>query len=130
MPPVKLKLRLPQPFLWLGIVHTWLSAVTGLGGLLQGYLLRGKFTRQAIIGTIAGTMFWMSILKITGYIWVGFDYGPYLEMIAYATLAGFLGTWVGKRFLGFVTDDQFRLVLRCILTLMASRLFWVACTLY
>jgi uncharacterized membrane protein YfcA len=130
MPPIKIRANLPMPFLWLGAVHTWLSAITGLGGLLQGYLLRGKHARQAIVGTIAACMFWMSILKIIGYIWVGFDYGPYLTIILLAILASFLGTWVGKRFLGYITDDQFRWGMRLILTLMAVRLFWVAWSIY
>ena len=129
-PPIKLRIPLPLPFIWLGAVHTWLSAVTGLGGLLQGYLLRGRYSRQAVVGTIAGCMFCMSILKIVGYAWVGFDFQPYFQVIAWAVLAGFLGTWAGKRFLSYITDEQFHLVLRWILTLMAVRLFWVAWTLY
>lgn len=130
LPPLKIRANIPMPFLWLGAVHTWLSAITGLGGLLQGYLLRGKHRRQAIVGTIAACMFWMSILKIAGYVWVGFDYSPYLSIIPIAILASFLGTWVGKRFLGYITDDQFRLVMRLILTLMSLRLLWVAWSLY
>ncbi len=130
MPPVNWKVPGPKPFFWLGIVHTWLSSVTGLGGLLQGYLLRGKFTRQTIVGTIAGCMFWMSILKIVGYMSVGFDFRPYLQVIGLATLAGFAGTWVGRRFLDHISDDQFRVILRWILTLLAVRLFWVAWSLY
>lgn len=130
LPPIPLRINLPKPFLWLGAAHTWLSAITGLGGLLQGYLLRGKHPRHAIVGTIAACMFWMSILKISGYIWIGFDYSPYFTLILIAIFASFLGTWVGKRFLGYITDNQFRLIMRLILTLMAVRLFWVAWSLY
>lgn len=130
IPALNLKLRLPWPYAWTGVVHTWLSAVTGLGGLLQGIMLRSSHSRNTIIATIAASMMSMSVLKTLGYAWVGFDYQPYLLAIAVSILAGFSGTWVGKRCLHLITEARFRTVMRWLLTLFALRLFWNSWSLY
>ncbi len=130
LPRIRLRFQLPYPYWWLGAVHTWLSTITGLGGLLQGTLLRGNYTRHAIIGTIAASLSCMSILKVVGYIAVGFDFSLYWWAICLATLVSVPGTWVGKHALKYVSDHQFRWALRWFLTLFSLRLFWLAYGLY
>lgn len=130
MPPLTSSIKLPMPFVFLGAAHTWMSTVTGLGGLLQGYMLRSDFSRHTIIGTIAGSLFCMSVFKLLGYLWIGFDYTAYLPAIAAAIATAFIGTAVGKRCLNLVSEAQFRFVMRWILTLFALRLFWLAVNLY
>lgn len=130
LPPMQSKLSVPHPFVWIGGLHTWLSAVTGLGGLLQGIMLRSQFSREVIIATIAASMLSMSLLKTAGYVWVGFDYNPYLSAIVVAIVYGFIGTWLGKRCLALVSEAQFRFLLRWLLTLFAIRLFWKSWSYY
>lgn len=129
-PSVKAKISVPYPYVWIGGLHTWLSAVTGLGGLLQGIMLRSQFPREMIIATIAASMLSMSLLKTAGYLWVGFDYRPYLTAIVLCIGCGFIGTWLGKRCLSLVSEAQFRFLLRWLLTLFALRLFWTSWSHY
>lgn len=126
MPPVKSNINVLHPFLWIGVCHTWISTITGVGGLMQGAMLRSGNSRNIIVGTIAGSLLTMSILKTIGYVWVGFDYSPYLLAISLSIATGFLGTWVGKRYINLISEQQFRTVMRWILTLFAIRLLWSA----
>ncbi len=130
LPPVNVSVKLPMPYVWLGAAHTSLSTITGLGGLLQGVLLRGAFTRHMIIGTIAASLCCMSIFKVVSYIWVGFDYWHYVYAIGLSTVAGVIGTVLAKRWLHKVSEPVFRSVMRWMLTLFSLRLFWLAYHLY
>lgn len=125
-PPIKVSISLPQPFIWVGAVHTWLSTITGLGGLMQGIMLRSQLTRHAVIATIAGSLLMMSVFKTIGFIWVGFDYSPYLLAIAVAIAFGFAGTWLGKLWLTLVSEAHFRQLMQWLLTAFALRLLWLS----
>lgn len=129
-PPVKTRIKVPFPYIWIGALHTWLSAITGLGGLLQGIMLRSNLTRYTIIATIAASLMAMSLLKTIGYAWVGFDYRPYGLALLISIVAGFAGTWMGKRCLNMVSEQRFRLLMRVLLTLFAIQLFWKSWGLY
>jgi uncharacterized protein len=130
LPPSSWRPNLPKPLIWMGVFHTWISTITGVGGLLQGYMIRGDFSRHAIVGTVAGCGMGMTAFKVAGYLWVGFDYSPYLLVIGLALITAVFGTLLGRYALRFISDTQFRVALRWILTLMALRLFWVAWSLY
>ncbi len=130
LPPLKFRINLPRPYLWLGAVHTWISSVIGMGGLMQGVILRSKLDRHTVIATIAASLLGMSVLKIIGFAWAGFGYRPYLWAIAAATVFGFVGTWTGKYLLQFISEQRFRTLLRLVLNLLALRLFYLAWTLY
>jgi uncharacterized membrane protein YfcA len=131
LPPLKVKLDLPRPYIWLGVAHTWLSSVIGMGGLMQGAILRSNFDRHTIIATIAASLLCMSMLKILGFVMLaGFDYRPFTWAIVIATVFGFIGTWTGKYFLQFISEDRFKVLLRIVLNLLALRLFYVAWTLF
>ncbi|NIB40336.1 sulfite exporter TauE/SafE family protein [Pseudomaricurvus alkylphenolicus] len=125
-PPIKVSISLPQPFIWVGAVHTWLSTITGLGGLMQGIMLRSQLTRHAVIATIAGSLLMMSVFKTIGFIWVGFDYSPYFLAIAVAIAFGFAGTWLGKLWLTLVSEAHFRQLMQWLLTAFALRLLWLS----
>ena len=68
----------------------------------------------------------MSVFKISGYTLAGFDYTPYLWLIALAVLAAFVGTWVGKQIIDRISERVFRLAFRLLVTVTALRLFYVA----
>lgn len=126
LPSVNVKVSVPYPYVLTGAAHTWLSSITGLGGLLQGIMLRGGHPRNTIIATIAASLLSMSALKTLGYLWVGFNYRPYILAIVVSIIGGFLGTWAGKCCLGLVSEERFRFLMRWMLTLFALRLFWAS----
>ncbi|MEX2366828.1 MAG: sulfite exporter TauE/SafE family protein, partial [Pseudohongiellaceae bacterium] len=87
---------IPLPYFWVGIVHTFLSSLAGVGGLFQSMMVNSRLGREVIVATIAGTLLFMSVFKTISYVAGGFDYMPYLPVIILSWVAGTVGTTLGK----------------------------------
>jgi len=117
--------RIPAPFFWIGIAHTFLSTVSGAGVLFQSVMVNSKMPKEGIVATIAATLLFMALFKSLGYMLAGFDYSPYVLVIALSWVMGISGTIVGKMCLDILPDRHFRLLIRIVVTLFALRLFWL-----
>lgn len=111
-------------FFPVGVAHSFLGTVFGVGTLLQPTILRSPLTRLQITGTLAACLLIMDVFKLTGYVAHGFDYTRYWPHILCATAAGFVGTVLGKRVTHRVSEQTFRQVFKCIITLVALRLIY------
>ncbi len=120
-PRIPWRIPLKQPFFLVGIVHSFLGALLGVGGILQPLVLRTKLTKFQVTGTLAACMFTLDIMKAIGYISVGFDYLQYIPHIVGATLAGFAGTYIGKSLTHRVSEDLFRTVFKLLVSIAAIR---------
>jgi uncharacterized protein len=120
----KLAASVPSPFFWVGLIHTFLSSVSGAGVLFQSVMVNSKLSKEEVVATIAGTLLFMALFKSIGYLLAGFDYTPYTAVIALSWIMGISGTMLGKRCLDVLPDVYFRLLLKGIITLFALRLFW------
>lgn len=118
--------RIPFPFFWVGLIHTFLSTVSGAGGLFQSVMVNSKLPKEAIVATIAGTLLFMALFKSIGYLTAGFDYSPYYLVIGLSWLMGIGGTVLGKACLNILPDKYFRLLIKTVVTLFGLRLFWLA----
>ncbi|HWK54462.1 MAG TPA: sulfite exporter TauE/SafE family protein [Hyphomicrobiales bacterium] len=116
--------RIPAPYFWVGVAHTFLSTVSGAGVLFQSMMVNSKLTKEGIVATIAGTLLFMALFKSLGYLAAGFDYTPYLKVIALSWVMGIAGTMLGKRCLDVLPDRYFRIMIRTVITLFALRLYW------
>jgi len=123
-PALKSARPIPAPFVFVGAIHSYLGAMFGVGGVLQPIIIRTKLTRIAITGTLAAAMASLDVMKVAGYISFGFSYFDYVPHILGATLAGFLGTWVGKRVSFRISETGFRRVFRILVSLVALRLIY------
>jgi uncharacterized protein len=126
----KLSDKIPHPYFWVGIIHTFLSTLGGVGGLFQSLMVNSKLGKKNIVATIAATLFAMSIFKTLGYITAGFNYLEYLPMILLSWITGIIGTAVGKRALLNVSDQFFRHLIKTMVTVFSLRLLWQALQLY
>jgi uncharacterized protein len=117
--------RIPFPFFWVGLFHTFLSTVSGAGVLFQSVMVNSKLSKEAVVATIAGTLLFMALFKSVGYMVAGFDYSPYYLVIGLSWIMGILGTVVGKLCLDVLPDKYFRLLIKAVVTLFALRLFWL-----
>ncbi|MEM7432877.1 MAG: sulfite exporter TauE/SafE family protein [Pseudomonadota bacterium] len=126
LPAVKWRPKSDAPWLVVGLGHTFFSTIFAYGAILHAFALFISEKRKEVIGTMAGCLVAMSIFKISGYIWVGFDYMPYLHIVVASFLVSFLGSWVGKRIGEFVSEPAFRLTYRVLVTITALRLIYVA----
>lgn len=124
MPKLKKPPNIKYPFVWVGIVHSYLGSVFGVGGVLQPLVLRMDLVKVQVTGTLAVCMLALDVLKVTGYIAIGFDYLQFIPHIIGATIAGFAGSWVGRRATDYVSETLFRRVFRALVTIVALRLIY------
>lgn len=124
MPKFNTKLSVKHPFFYLGILHSFLATMFGVGALLQPAVLRTDLKKLQITGTLAAMMLTLDIFKIIGYLSIGFDYTDYIPHIIGASIAGVLGTWVGKRITHHISETLFRTVFKSLITVVAIRLLY------
>jgi uncharacterized membrane protein YfcA len=121
--------KIPQPWFWVGIIHTFLSTVSGAGGLMQSLMVNSKLPKEGVVATIAGTLLAMSLFKTVGYFLAGFDYMTWLPLILLSWVTGVAGTALGRHSLNRMPDIFFRRLIKAMVTVFALRLFWRAASL-
>lgn len=124
LPRIGSGLKVRHPFVYVGAVHAFVGTMFGVGGILQPFILRTNLKKLQITGTLAACMLSLDVMKMTSYVLVGFRYQDFIPHIVLATLAGFLGAWLGKRVTLHVSETAFRLVFRWLVTFAALRLVW------
>ena len=120
----KLPVNASKIFIIVGAVHSFIATVFGVGAFLQPAILRTELIKMQITGTLAACMLSMDIFKVFWFSNIGFDYLSYLPHILGATVAGLVGTWLGKRTTSMVSEQTFRRVFKFIVTLIALRLLF------
>lgn len=110
-----------------GGVTTLASMFVGASGPLAMVIVKAfEYDRFAKVGTFSGVMVIQHGLKAIVFGVIGFTFTPYLPLVAFMVLAGFIGTLVGKRVLLQQNENNFGKILNVILTLLALRLLWQA----
>lgn len=117
------------PFFPIGIVHAFLGTTFGVGAILQPAMLRTNLKKLEITGTLAACLVLLDVMKVTGYVSSGFRYQDFLPHIILATLAGFAGTWSGKRISHRISERLFRTAFKWLITAVAFRLVFKGLTL-
>lgn len=113
-------------FVALGGVSGFLGPSIGVTGPLQApFFLALGFPRQALIGTFAASQVFFHLSKIVQFGAGGFAFGEHLGLLAGLCAAALLGTWIGSRLLGRVSERVFRALFQSVLTLVALRLVLV-----
>ncbi|WP_171172990.1 sulfite exporter TauE/SafE family protein [Ruegeria sp. HKCCD8929] len=124
MPKNRIRIPIRHPFVFVGVAHSFLGALFGVGGVLQPLLLRTDLMKLQITGTLAACLLLLDVMKVTGYVSFGFSYFDYVPHIIGATLAGFVGTWAGKRVTHHVSEVLFRQVFRMLVSIVGLRLIY------
>jgi uncharacterized membrane protein YfcA len=128
MPSLKRTLPIKHPFFYVGVVHSYLGALFGVGGVLQPIILRTNLLKLQIVGTLSACMITLDVMKVTGYVSLGFSYFDYIPHIVGATFAGFLGTWIGKQVTHRISEVAFRRVFKVLVSVVAIRLIYLGWT--
>ncbi len=125
LPALRWRPSIPHPWLGVGFLHSLLSTLFAYGAILHAVILHTGLERRAVVGTLGGCLLGMSIFKIGGYAINGFDYSPYISVIASSIIVSYIGTWLGRRLVNRLSERVFRLIFRLLVTVTAIRLIWV-----
>ena len=125
IPGIGWRPKLRNPWAIVGFIHSLLSTLFAYGALFHAVILHTGLKKRQIVGTMAASLTGMSLLKISGYAFNGFDYGPYLRIIIASIAAALLGTWVGKMVIDRISETVFRTVFKGLVTITAVRLLYV-----
>ena len=110
-------------FATVGVIAGTLGVVVGATGpLIAPFFLREGWRKEEIIATKAACQVFVHIQKIVAFGLVGFAFAEELPRVVPLALMVVLGTWVGKKVLRRITEKQFRLAYRLVLTGLALRL--------
>jgi uncharacterized membrane protein YfcA len=125
LPEVSWRPKLRHPWVIVGFIHSLLSTLFAYGALLHAIILHTGLKRRQIVATMAAGLTGMSLFKIAGYAFNGFDYTPYFRVIGFSIAAAFLGTWVGRMVIDRISESLFRTVFKALVTITAVRLLYV-----
>ena len=114
--------RLMIPFAALVAI---LSMFVGASGpLVTAFFKRLISDRVAAVATVAACMVTIHLLKVFAFGQAGFLWVDWLAWVAFLILFGLAGSWIGVQLLKRVTDSNFDLTLKLILSILAARLVW------
>lgn len=119
---------IPLPgFIGVGAVATFCTMFIGATGpLLAAFLSPTRFPRHTVVATHAACMVIQHGLKVIAFGWLGFNYWPWLLLLAAMISSGFLGTLTGRKILNQLPERIFSHGFKIVLTLLALRLLWTA----
>lgn len=120
----KYKPKLRNPPVWsyavLGLAAGLLAIFVGATGpFLAPFFLRDDFDNEEVIATKAVCQTWLHLLKIPAFLALGFDYSPYIAVLAALVAAVIGGTYFGKHLLSRVSKERFVFWFQLVLALLA-----------
>ncbi len=126
LPKIDWRPAIRHPFVWVGIGQAFISTLVGFGGILQTLLVHSHLNRYQMTATLGSCFAIMNVFKLSGFFILGFAFAPYLNIIAAALVAGFIGTWCGKQVTARLSEAQFRRGFQIVITIGALRLLYRA----
>ncbi len=110
-----------------GGLTTLISMFVGATGpLVAAFVHRLAFDKYRTVATFSACMSVQHLLKLLVFGGLGFALSDWLPLILAMIAGGFLGTWIGVRLLGKMPAEQFRLVFKLLVSVLALRLIWQA----
>ena len=119
-------IRLPRQNVHGAAVLTGIGALIGAVGMivsatgpLTALFLARNPDRRVVVANHAAVMTAQHLSKIAVFAALGFVMGPWLPLVLAMIVAGFAGTWAGGHLLERLPENDFRLGLKALLTLIA-----------
>lgn len=110
-----------------GIVISFLSMFVGATGPLVAALMKTyALDRQSHMATFSACMSLQHGLKVVAFGFFGFTFAAWMPLLLAMIASGFMGTWLGERWLAGRSDAGFQQGLNWLLTAMALHLIWQA----
>ena len=125
----KIPLVKKKYLLFIGFAVSLLSMLFGASGFLMSSVVKGmKLSPVSHVATHGAMMTFQHLIKSITFGIFGFSFFSYTPLLVAMIISGFVGTFIGKKFLVKKGQDYFVKVLNTILVLAALRLIWSALT--
>jgi len=124
LPPFWLNLRIRQPYVYIGVLHSFIATLFGFGAIVNAAIVHSHLDKIRNTATLAGCGCLLNIIKPIAYISVGFDYRSYLTLGLAVFLVAIPGTIIGKRLGERVPEKKYYLVYKIIVTMVVFHLFY------
>ena len=112
-------------FFIVGLVIGFLGMFIGATGLILGTcFVRDDMKKEEILATQGAMQSFNHFTKILGFLWLGFDYIPWLIPLGLMMIATTLGTKYGVSLIKHISEQLFKTVFRGILVVSAIHLLW------
>ncbi|MBW2273844.1 MAG: sulfite exporter TauE/SafE family protein [Deltaproteobacteria bacterium] len=105
-----------------GVVGILNPAIGATGPLLAPFFLHMGLDRFALVGTKAACQALGHLAKIFVFGLAGFVFAEYLSLLVLLGVLVMVGTWLGTRILGHVSERTFTLLYQVVLSALALRL--------
>lgn len=110
-----------------GLITGFIALFVGASGPVVAAFIKSRFSeRMTNVATFAATMSMQHAPKALVFGLAGFVFKDWLALIAAMMIAGFIGTWVGLKWLTRISNQRFNQIFRWVITLLALRLLWVS----
>ena len=117
----------PGRFLLLGFFATFLSFFVGATGLIIGpFFLREAIDRRSVVACQAACQVLLHATKVVVFWNLGAELTAYSTDLLVMGLAVLLGSWMGTRALGKISEELFRRIVKLVVSLLALRLLLLA----
>ena len=104
-----------------GVLSGFLAGLVGTGGAIRGMVLSAfNLTKDTFISTSAFIDFGVDFSRGIVYTMNGFVALSILPIVAGLLVVSFVGTYIGKRLLERVSEDQFRVIVLVMILLVGS----------
>lgn len=124
LPPLNLKVPLKQPYVYVGLVHSFVATLFGFGAVINAVILQSKLEKLRNTATLAACGLLLNVIKPIAYVSIGYDYRPHLLLALAVFIAAVPGAIIGKRLGKKVPDKKYFLIYRIIVTLVVFNLFY------
>jgi uncharacterized membrane protein YfcA len=100
----------------LGLVVGFLTIFVGATGpFIAPFFLRDDFAKEQVIATKSACQLLLHFGKIPAFLALGFNYGAHLDLMALLVVAVILGTALGKKLLGRMSEAFFLKLFQAVL---------------
>lgn len=112
-------------FFFVGLFLGFLGMFIGATGLILGTcFVRDDMTKEDIMANQAVIQTYSHLLKVFGFLWLGFDYVPWLIPLAFMSVATFIGTTYGVTLVRKMSQQLFNVLFRGVLVVSAVQLLY------
>ncbi len=122
MPKIKIETK---GFVFVGLMIGFGSMFLGATGLILGVFFTDSGQKKnTIVATQASMQTFNHALKIIGYLYLGFNYAPWLALMLLMMITTLLGTSYGVKLLNKVPEQVFMQIYKTVLFVSAVKLSW------